>query len=197
MAEELFAARGFAAVSVREIAGRVGLNQASLYNHFSNKRALYDAVLERGLTPIRVLLERGARELDLSEETSDEFLDELVEQLWRTPHLPKLLQREILDDGPYLERMAEQWLRPIVEAGRGAMVAAVPALRENWREAEIPFVILAMYGLLFGHFVSASLTRRVLGAEPFATETKGMHAAFLKKATRRLMAPRGAGPGEN
>lgn len=196
VAEALFAKRGFAAVSVREIAGQVGLNQASIYNHFSSKQALYEAVLERGFAPIFRLLEKGAEELD-GADAGDVFLDALVEQLWLTPNLPKLLQREILDDGPYLERLAEQWLRPIVSAGREAMGAAVPELRETWGEEDIPFVILGMYGLLFGHFVSAALTRRVLGVEPFSPDMKRAHADFLKKATRRLMgAPGGSRAGK-
>lgn len=44
-AEQLFAARGFAAVSVREIAGAVGVQAAALYNHFSNKQALLEDLL--------------------------------------------------------------------------------------------------------------------------------------------------------
>ena len=39
-AEQLFAARGYAAVSMREIARAVGVQAAALYNHFSNKQAL-------------------------------------------------------------------------------------------------------------------------------------------------------------
>jgi len=44
-AEQLFAARGFAAVSMREIAGAVGVQAAALYNHFSNKQALLEDLL--------------------------------------------------------------------------------------------------------------------------------------------------------
>jgi AcrR family transcriptional regulator len=182
VAEELFAERGFAAVSVREIAGRVGLNQASIYNHFSSKQALYEAVLERGFAPIRRLLESA--DID-GAESGDAFLEALVGQLWQTPNLPKLLQREILDDGPYFERLAEQWLRPIVAAGREAMAAANPRL--SWEERDIPFVILGMYGFLFGHFTSAALARRVLGVEPQSPEMRRAQTDFLKKATRRLM----------
>jgi len=36
----LFAAKGYAAVSMREIAGAVSLQAAALYNHFPNKQAL-------------------------------------------------------------------------------------------------------------------------------------------------------------
>ena len=63
-AERRFAERGFAGVSVREIAADAGLkNQASLYHHFKNKRALYEAVLARGLHPlIQVVIESGLAE---------------------------------------------------------------------------------------------------------------------------------------
>ena len=44
---ELFADRGFEAVSVREITRSLGLNEASLYNHFEGKAALLDALLQR------------------------------------------------------------------------------------------------------------------------------------------------------
>jgi AcrR family transcriptional regulator len=41
-AERLFAQRGFAGVSMRDIVAETPLkNQASLYHHFKNKRALF------------------------------------------------------------------------------------------------------------------------------------------------------------
>src|SRR3989475_12693073 len=59
-AERCFADRGFAGVSMREIAAEVGLrNQASLYHHFADKRALYEAALARGVAPIVALMEQS------------------------------------------------------------------------------------------------------------------------------------------
>src|SRR5439155_858697 len=56
-AERCFAERGFAGVSTREIAAEAGLrNQASLYHHFTDKRALYEAALARGVAPIVALM---------------------------------------------------------------------------------------------------------------------------------------------
>ena len=56
-AERRFAERGFAGVSVRQITADAGLrNQASLYHHFKNKRAIYEAVLARGIAPIVALV---------------------------------------------------------------------------------------------------------------------------------------------
>src|SRR5438874_13764483 len=61
-AERRFAERGFAGVSMREIAAEAGLkNQASLYHHFRHKRALYEAVLSRGIAPIIALVAESGK----------------------------------------------------------------------------------------------------------------------------------------
>lgn len=44
---ELFAAKGYDAVSVREITRGLGLNEASLYNHYAGKEELLTAIFRR------------------------------------------------------------------------------------------------------------------------------------------------------
>lgn len=44
---ELFALKGYDAVSVRDITGALGLNEASLYNHYKNKWNLFETILNR------------------------------------------------------------------------------------------------------------------------------------------------------
>ena len=56
-AEALFASRGFEGAAMRDIAADANLNPASLYNHFASKQALFEAVLERGLRPLFVVLD--------------------------------------------------------------------------------------------------------------------------------------------
>lgn len=46
-ATEVFWKRGFEATSIRNLADRMGLTTASLYNAYGDKRALYKRVLER------------------------------------------------------------------------------------------------------------------------------------------------------
>ena len=43
---ELFSAQGYDSVSVGEIAAAVGIKAPSLYNHFSGKQAIFDAIVE-------------------------------------------------------------------------------------------------------------------------------------------------------
>lgn len=183
-AESLFAQRGFAGVSVREIAGQVGLNQASIYNHFPSKQALYEAVLERGFRPIRDLLAEGEHGLQ-GRDFQDQLLERLVDHLWRMPHLPKLIQREVLDGGEYLERLTDHWLKPIYEQGKQAMEATSDLIA--WPEDQRPFLILGLYHLLFGHFTSAALFERVVGAAALSPEMRRTHLAFLKQTSERLL----------
>ncbi|MDR1486469.1 MAG: TetR/AcrR family transcriptional regulator [Deltaproteobacteria bacterium] len=42
----LFAKKGFDAVSIRDIAAQIGIKPSSLYNHFSSKEALFEAVVK-------------------------------------------------------------------------------------------------------------------------------------------------------
>lgn len=48
-AEELFLARSFASVSMRDIAEQVNMTKGALYHHFDSKEALYVAMMQRDL----------------------------------------------------------------------------------------------------------------------------------------------------
>lgn len=44
---ELFAADGYEAVSVSQIAGKLGITKGALYRHYQNKRDIFDSILRR------------------------------------------------------------------------------------------------------------------------------------------------------
>jgi AcrR family transcriptional regulator len=58
---ELFAQKGFDAVSMREIAEAVGIKKASLYSHFSSKDELLEKLLEY---PMARLMNVGPQDMD-------------------------------------------------------------------------------------------------------------------------------------
>ena len=43
---ELFSKYGFDGVSVRQIAGEVGIKESSIYNHYSSKQEILNAIFE-------------------------------------------------------------------------------------------------------------------------------------------------------
>ena len=50
-AEKLFAENSYDGTSLRQIAQAVGIKEPSIYAHFANKEAIYEAVIDRALLP--------------------------------------------------------------------------------------------------------------------------------------------------
>jgi TetR/AcrR family transcriptional regulator len=55
----LFAARGYDAVGVQEIAEAAGVTKPTLYHYFGNKRGLLDALLEERTAPLRKAIDEA------------------------------------------------------------------------------------------------------------------------------------------
>jgi AcrR family transcriptional regulator len=64
---KLFARDGYEAVSVRTIAGQLGITQAALYKHYKNKRDIFDSIVAR---MYQIDAER-AKQFDVPVETYD------------------------------------------------------------------------------------------------------------------------------
>lgn len=104
-----FAERGYAATSMREIARQVGIQAPSLYNHFSGKRDILAALLER-LGPARMTRALAEMPHPVSVQTLHEALLTLLFQLWRDAdenRLMRLFCAEALHD-PAIGAMLEQ-----------------------------------------------------------------------------------------
>ena len=52
-AMRLFSEQGFRATTVRDIASAVGIKDASLYNHYPSKQAMFDAIVEQALDTMK------------------------------------------------------------------------------------------------------------------------------------------------
>lgn len=195
-AERQFAERGFAGVSVREIASEAGLrNQASLYHHFANKRALYEAVLARRVEPLVALVveeqERAGpsrRPVLLDPEIAGVLVDRMLDHLTRHPHLPRLVQRAGLDDSRYLQKVVTRLFRPLYEHG----LRMLQDVGGPWEAAELPHLAIGFYHLMFGYFADAELLTAILEHDLKGAAAVARQRQFLKAAARRLLA---ASPG--
>jgi AcrR family transcriptional regulator len=183
-AERRFAERGFAAVSVREISTEAGLrNQASLYHHFRHKRALYEAVLARGIEPILALVSESAEDAE-REGYGENFVDRLVVYLADHPHLPRLIQRAALEDRRYLPSAIPRLLRPLYQQG----VNVLAERGGSWKPADLPHLATALYQLIFGYFASAALFEAVTQQDPRSQVAVHRQRQFLKAALAKLFA---------
>jgi AcrR family transcriptional regulator len=180
-AERAFAERGFSGVSMREIAAEVGLrNQASLYHHFRDKHALYEAVLARGVETIVAFVAAGE---PAGARGVGAVIDRLLDYLAEHPHLPRLIARAGLDDSDHVGRTATRLLRPLYAQG----IRALTTTRGVWAPEELPFVGAGLYHLIFGYFANASLFQAVVGADPHTPAAVARQRRFVKTALRRLL----------
>jgi len=120
-AERLFAERGFAATSVRDITAAAECNLAAVNYHFGGKSNLYREAFLRGLTVLReqrlaaLRAIMGRRPVPSVTEVLRAFATEFVAPLRdnRGPVLFKLWTRELLDPKLPPETFAAEMIMPI------------------------------------------------------------------------------------
>ena len=182
-AETLFADRGLAGTAVRDIAGEVGLNPASLYNHFPSKLALYEAVLERAVKPLLEVLETAAKAENPSE-ADIQFIDLVMNHLEHTPHLARLIHHEAVTGGVHLARLARVWIKPLANQ-------AVEILKRTagpeWAEEDYPLLIAAWIHLIFGHFALAPLFNELFDTDTLSKESLERQARFVQRITLLML----------
>ena len=86
---ELFSTRGYDSVSVGEIAKAVGIKAPSLYNHFSGKQAIFDAIVEataaqyeEDTDKIDIHVQDSDRDINMFAEITEDTLFEKVRQIF-------------------------------------------------------------------------------------------------------------------
>ena len=165
-AERLFAEKGYAGTTLRDVAAAAGLRIPSLYNHFAGKDALYDAVLERGMQPV---LEAMSEYLEAGDTRPDreQFSARMFGLLALRPNLPRLVQHEVLDGGTHLSPILREWFTPALAKAEEA-IRAHPGAR-HWEPDQIPLLVLAFYHLAVGAFTIAPLIQ-ALDREDLLTE---------------------------
>lgn len=84
---ELFSSRGYDSVSVGEIAKAVGIKAPSLYNHYSGKQAIFDAIVEdtavqyeKYTNEIDIHLQNAKKDTDVFSGITEDLLAKKVRQ---------------------------------------------------------------------------------------------------------------------
>ena len=179
-AEEVFAERGYDAASLGDVADRVGIRPQAIYNHFSGKRELYAAVLERLLDPFLELLDGAA----VGGTQAAHALTRDIAFHARNPHLARILQYATLGGGEPLELIQQRWYRPFFERAlrlapeKNAIVQKNPAL--------LPWVVSGFHSLILGYATLAPLHRELLGIDPFSAEGVARQTEFVQELLQLL-----------
>lgn len=144
VAAELFAAKGYAAVSIRDIAEQSGVALSSLYHYFGDKRGLYLQVHLQELNKSAARLETAVSVGETPEQHLFSFTAELC--------------RVLSEPGPLFKLVARHWLDASADVVTYLAQATVPEQYKRVREAiqqiaperNATSTTLAIYALVHG-----------------------------------------------
>jgi TetR/AcrR family fatty acid metabolism transcriptional regulator len=180
-AHELILEKGAAALTMEDIASRVGISRAAIYLHFPSKEDLILELMERGM---RVFVDSLSATVD-APGTPREKLQAVIEQVFQS-HDNRQAFSEVFQDREMLHRLAEK---------RGAMVGhweepmrRIAAVLEEGKAAgefdpEMPTPI--MLSILSGLFASHR-SQRLL---PYAQMPPDVVAKYVSRFFFKGVAP--------
>ena len=174
--ESLFAASGYSAVGMRQIATSVGLSKSSLFHHFPTKLELYGEVLDRALERLELGLCDESEHPGEPVEQLDHWIASVVGTLAESPPVARLLLRSLVDDDAFppiefepqdreplpfelrLERVIDRFRR-LLEHGIEKGV---------FRPVSVGDAIQTTIGAIVFHFASGDLGETMIGEPIFS-----------------------------
>ena len=167
-ARDLFLARGFAAVSIRQIAAAAGSSPATIHYHFGDKLGLYRAMLDAAMVPVMDALQRLGDPARAGPSDVAALVRLYAGMLVANPWVPALIVQEVLSEGgrfreQFIEHFAGRLAPLFVGVIRGEQDRG--ALR---RDLDPRLAALSVISLTVFPFLAQPLVSRVLGVSPDA-----------------------------
>ncbi len=157
VAENLFAQQGYEGTSLRQIAQGAALTEPALYNHFSGKQALYEAVLHRALNP---MAEAMAQHIGGAARLRDytELPAVMTDLLLAHPQMASLFQQAMQGDAHSMgNKLVAEWLAKLFSQGMQSLqqlgATGSAGLEPEHREV-LAINLIAMFNLTTGYFLS-------------------------------------------
>ena len=190
VSERLFAQKGYAGTSLREVAAEVGIREPGLYRHFKNKEELYQQVLERALRPLADTMD-NMLSIDEIDRSQIQLLPAVMFRLLsRSPHVVVLLQRALSTDNAIQSESSgsvwlDQWLSSLVT--RGQQLFRHLQIRKNATDVEVALMIVNWFNLCLGYFTSAKLFEQISGKDAFSESCLNLQAELLQKISQVIL----------
>lgn len=158
-ASRLFAAKGFDATPLQDIADEVGVTKQAVLHHFPTKEHVRKGVLESILAHWRDELPRLLLSATASDERFDSVLDEVYKFFAASPERARFIVREALDR----PAEARDMLRAIAPMLRGIGGYIRNGLGEKSDDIDPDAYVLHVMQMIIGAAAVAEVTTTMLG----------------------------------
>lgn len=168
-AETLFAEKGYAGTSIRQIVSEAGVSIQTLHYHFINKQSLYHKVMERAVLPILEMLNRHVNESftsDLSDgQALQDFLDQVLDELFdvfsKSPNAPRLFYRQWLQQDRELLMVEFDQIIPAYL--KWSKISEKLDTGKEEAKPDYRILLLVDYWILTGLFVNEDFISELIG----------------------------------
>lgn len=188
-AEDLFATQGYDGTSLRQIAEGAHIKEPGLYNHFTGKQALYEAVLHRALNPMaEALAQHMERASTLREYTDLPAI--ITDLLLEHPQMASLFQRALQgDSGSVGNQLVNGWLERLFDQGMDNLAAFGGATGNLTKEnrATLALNLIAMFNLTTGYFLSQRAFASLAEGDLLDPENIARQKRLLHKVIRAML----------
>src|SRR5436853_2919680 len=123
-----FAAQGFAATRLDDVARRAGVAKGTIYLHFRDKEALFQDLIRSVLSPLVGMLEGIAQADAPLRSLAERIVDVFVDEIYATRR--KDVIRLIITEGPRFPKLAEFYYREVLSR----VIAAIRGLLRHAME---------------------------------------------------------------
>jgi AcrR family transcriptional regulator len=185
VAEELFAAQGYDGTSLRQIAEGAGIREPGLYNHFSSKQALYEAVLYRALHP---MAEAMGQQLEQAAGLRDytDLPSQMTDMLLEHPQMAALFQQALQGNTDSVgNQLMRGWLDTLFSQGLRSIEDVGPAADSDLETLAIN--VIAMFNVTTGYFLSQRAFDSMAGGDLKSPENIARQKRLLYKVIRAML----------
>ena len=183
VAENLFARRGYDGTSLRQIAEAADIKEPGIYNHFSGKKGLYEAVLFRALNPMAEALALSLDQADGLHDYTD-LPSLMTDMLLEHPQMAALFQQALQDDGDSVgNRLVQGWLDRLFNQGLQSM----ESMGTSGDKELMALNVIAMFNLVTGYFLSQRAFTSMADGDIRKPETIEKQKRLLHKVIRAML----------
>ncbi len=175
VAEMLFAEKGFAGTSIRDIALAANVTISTIYNFFIDKRGLHSAVLEKAYGSLQAYVEQAELVPGYPERSLRNIMSAVTEFFNEQPTAHRVTLQELLVGAEAVDRAIQLHLRKARQRINDILREGI-ALKV-FREVDVEIFSYGLLSATFGYFSSRALYTRLF-TEPTAAKTFSDNAPF-------------------